>query len=107
MTSSERYLAILTTVADQQTARMIAHALVEQRLAACVQIHKIDSVYRWNGKVHEDEEWRVLAKTTQAAADRAREAIRALHPYDVPAIVALELRDVDAPYAAWIDASVG
>ncbi len=105
MPSQARYTVVMTTVADPESARIIARALVEQRLAACVHIDEVDSVYRWNGDMHEDKEWRVMAKTTQAAAPRAREAIRALHPYDLPAITSLALHDVDAAYAGWIDAS--
>ena len=107
MTLQHRYVIVLTTVADPETARMIARALVEQRLAACVHIDEIDSVYRWDGRINEEKEWRVMAKTTQPAADRVRAAIHALHPYDLPALSSIDLRDVDADYAAWIDQSVG
>jgi periplasmic divalent cation tolerance protein len=106
MTPQPRHVIVMTTVADPETARMIARALVERRLAACVHIHEIDSVYRWNGDVHEDKEWRVMAKTTRAASERAYAAIHALHPYDLPALVTIDLHDVDIEYAAWIDASV-
>ena len=105
MSRNRRYLIVMTTVADPETARIIARALVEQRLAACVHIDEIDSVYRWEGRVHEDKEWRVMAKTTNDAAERARAAILALHPYDVPALATLDLHEVDPVYAAWIDES--
>jgi periplasmic divalent cation tolerance protein len=107
MNQPSRYVLVLTTVADPETARMIARALVEQRLAACVHIDEIDSVYRWDGRINEEKEWRVMAKTTYAAADRVRAAIHALHPYDLPALSSIDMRDVDPDYAAWIDESVG
>lgn len=106
MNRQSRYVIVMTTVADPETARMIARALVEQRLAACVHIEEIDSVYRWEGRMHEDKEWRAMAKTTHAAAERVRAAIHALHPYNLPALTLIDLVDVDPDYAAWIDESV-
>lgn len=107
MNLQRRYVLVATTVADPETARIIARALVEQRLAACVHIDEIDSVYRWDGRIHEEKEWRVTAKTAQSAAERVRAAIHALHPYDLPALTSIDLRDVDPDYAAWIDECVG
>ena len=107
MRNASRYVIVVTTVADPETARIIARALVEQRLAACVHIDEIDSVYRWDGRINEDKEWRVMAKTHHTFAVRVRAAIHALHPYDLPSLVSIDLHDVDPDYAAWIDQSVG
>jgi periplasmic divalent cation tolerance protein len=78
---------VLTTAGSEEEARKIAHALVERRLAACVNIvPQIASIYRWQGKVEEAREWLLIAKTTFAAFAQVRDAIAELHSYDVPGI---------------------
>ena len=80
----------------------MAHALVERRLAACVQISEIESVYRWQGQVHQDPECRLVIKTTRERYAQVEQAIRELHSYELPAIHALAFAAVSAPYAQWI-----
>lgn len=95
-------LAVYTTVATREDARTIARALVERRLAACVQIEPIESFYRWQGKIVQEPEYRLLAKTTEDRYEAVEAAIRELHPYELPAIHAVELEEVYAPYARWV-----
>ena len=97
------FSAVVTTVGTQADAQRIAQALVERRLVACAQISAIESVYRWNGRVAHEREWRLLLKTRAALVDAVMQALRELHPYDLPALHALALRDVDAAYGAWIE----
>jgi periplasmic divalent cation tolerance protein len=96
-------LAVLTTVATREQAQALARALVEQRLAACVQFSAIDSVYRWHGEVQSEPEWRVLCKTTAERWPAIEAAIRANHPYELPQICAFALDPVHAPYARWVE----
>jgi periplasmic divalent cation tolerance protein len=96
-------IAVYTTVATEEQARTMAHALVERRLAACAQISAIESFYRWNDEVQNDPEFRLLFKTTDARYAAVEAAIRALHPYELPAIWAVALEHVHEPYAAWVD----
>lgn len=95
-------IAVVTTVATQDDARRLARALVEQRLAACAQISAIESVYRWQGAVQQEPEQRVLFKTVRERYDEVAAALRALHPYELPAIHALALAEVDPAYADWV-----
>jgi periplasmic divalent cation tolerance protein len=75
----------LTTAGSEEEARKIAQALVERRLAACVNIvPQITSVYRWQDKVEEAREWLLIVKTTVAAFDQVRRAIAELHSYELP-----------------------
>lgn len=98
---------VLTTCGSEDEARKIARHLVEHRLAACVNIvPKIQSVYRWQGKVEEGEEWLLLIKTTTDKFSQVRDAIRSLHSYEVPECVSIALDDGSAPYLRWIDDSV-
>lgn len=100
-------LAVLTTVDDESMARRIAHALVERRLAACVQVSAIESHYRWRGSVQQDREYRILCKTTAERYAALEAAIVELHPYELPAIFALEAARAYGPFAAWIAEEVG
>ena len=99
-------LAVYTTVATRDDAQRLARALVGQRLAACVQIDAIDSVYHWDGALQQEPEQRLTIKTTAAAWPALAAAIRALHPYQLPAIHALPVAEADAAYAAWVAAQV-
>jgi periplasmic divalent cation tolerance protein len=99
---------VLTTAASNEEAQKIAHALVERRLAACVNIISlVQSVYRWQGKVESADEWLLVVKTTQAAFERVRDAISELHSYDLPECIALPIDDGSPNYLDWIADSVG
>ncbi len=94
---------ILTTAGTQTEAQQIARTLVERRLAACVNISApIESVYRWKGTVETAQEWMLIIKTTQSAADRVREAIGELHSYDLPECVVIPIENGSAEYLSWI-----
>jgi periplasmic divalent cation tolerance protein len=98
---------VLTTASSPEESRKIARALVESRLAACVNIiPKVESVYRWEGKVEEAEEYLLLIKTTADAFAAVREKIQQLHSYEVPECIALSVDDGSPAYLKWIDDSV-
>jgi periplasmic divalent cation tolerance protein len=98
---------VLTTAGSPEEGQKIARALVERRLAACVNIiPQIQSVYRWKEKVEEAEEWLLVIKTTAAAFGRVRDAIAELHSYDLPECICLEIEDGSAEYFKWIAESV-
>ncbi len=75
---------------------------MERRLAACVNIGEVESVYRWRDKIETDREWQVTCKTTQSARREAIACIRENHPYDLPAIGAQELCHADYETLAWV-----
>ena len=98
---------VLTTAGSQDEARKIASALVERRLAACVNIvAPVESVYRWQGKVENGQEWLLIIKTTAQAFSKVREAIGELHSYDLPECVLLSIEDGSKAYLEWIAESV-
>ena len=100
---SEEVLLVLTTFADAETARQVARTLVEERLAACANlVPKIESIYRWQGKIESGAEVLVLFKTTQGRYQQFEQRLRALHPYEVPEIVALPLAGGFDPYLNWV-----
>ena len=98
-----KLLAVTTTVSSADAARRMARALVEQKLAACAQIGEIESFYSWQGAVANEREFRILFKTTEARWPAVEAAIRELHDYELPAIHAVLLEQVHAPYGRWIE----
>ena len=98
-------IAVFTTIDSREQAEAIATALVERRLAACVQISEITSVYNWQGAIENDREFRVMAKTLAERYAEVEAAIRELHSYDLPAVYAVPITQVFAPYAEWVQAN--
>lgn len=98
------HLQVLTTTDSADRAQQLARSAVEARLAACAQIlGPIRSVYRWQGQVHVEEEWQVLAKTTAAGYADLEAHLRAVHTYDEPEIIATPIVAGSAGYLAWIE----
>jgi periplasmic divalent cation tolerance protein len=99
---------VLSTAGSGEEARKIAEALVERRLAACVNIvGPIHSVYRWKGAVESAPEHLLVIKTTTAAFPRVRDAIRELHSYELPECIMLPVEAGGEEYLKWIEESVG
>jgi len=98
---------VLSTAGSEEEARKIAQALVERRLAACVNVvGPIHSVYRWKGAVESAPEHLLIIKTTSAAFPRVRDAIRELHSYEVPECVLLSIEAGSEDYLKWIGEAV-
>lgn len=95
----------LCTCPDQQSGEHIATVLVEERLAACVnRIAGVVSTYRWEGKLCRDEEQLLIIKTTLERFEALRERVIALHPHELPEVIALDITAAHEPYLAWIEA---
>lgn len=98
-------LLVFTNLPDRASAEKLAAALVEQRVAACVNVlAPCRSVYRWQGAVRHEEEHPVLVKTTSARYAALEAAIRALHPYELPEIVAVPIERGLPAYLEWLAA---
>ncbi|MDO5691247.1 MAG: divalent-cation tolerance protein CutA [Pseudomonadota bacterium] len=96
-------LLVLTTVATRADADGLARSMVGQRLAACAHIETIDSVYRWDGAVQAEGEYRLLFKTDPSHHDDLIDTLRREHPYKLPALVTLRSHDVTPDYARWVN----
>lgn len=98
---------VLSTAGSEEEARKIAHHLVEQRLAACVNIvPRIESVYRWEGKVESNREYLLLIKTSSTMFPQVRDAIRELHSYQLPECVEIAVEDGSSEYLQWVGESL-
>ncbi|MBH9553626.1 divalent-cation tolerance protein CutA [Inhella gelatinilytica] len=95
-------LLALTTLDSAAAAHQLAHQLVETRLAACVHIESLESVYRWDGQVRLSPEWRLLIKTTSERWAALRAFIDTHHPYEVPALVAWPCSQTPPQFAEWV-----
>lgn len=96
-------LIVLTNCPDAASAQRIARTLVENRVAACVnQLTAVESTYRWQGKIEQANEVPLLIKTTRERFPQLEEAIRTLHPYTVPEIVAIPVVAGFLPYLRWV-----
>lgn len=98
-------VVLVSTYPDVDTARKTARQVVDARLAACVNMVRASSIYRWESSVREEDEIVAVFKTSEACAARLKDAILAGHPYDVPELVELDARSSDA-YMSWIEDSV-
>lgn len=101
------YVVLHTTIDTEDLARKLASEAVKHRMAACVQIVPIESVYRWQGKLESSREFRCEMKTRADHANALRKLILEHHTYDLPEILELHLHNLSPEYRAWIDEQLG
>ena len=98
-------IIIVSTYPDKKSISKIAHIVVEQKLAACVNYTKINSIYSWKGKIEDVGEFLALFKTSTKSKQKLKEEITKSHPYDVPEIVEVKMDSVNTSYLKWLEAS--
>ncbi len=99
---------VLTTAGSSDEGRKIARALVERRLASCVNIvPRIESVYRWKEQVESAEEWLLLIKTRSQLFEQVRDAIEELHSYELPECIMLKIAEGGKAYLDWLAKNTG
>lgn len=103
MKVAQSLIVMLTSVGDWTAARRIAQALLDRRLAACVQMNEIESHYRWQGNVEQSREVRLLIKTVSGQRERVERLIMELHDYELPGVVTLNVIDANLPYQRWVN----
>ncbi|SRR6266851_1305216 len=105
---SDYPIVVLMTAGNHENALAIAHALVQERLAACVNlIAEMRSIYRWQGKIEDQAEYLMIAKTRSSAFASLEKRVRELHSYEVPEIIALRIDRGSKPYLDWVFESSG
>lgn len=96
---------LYVTAPSEEEARRIGEKLVEERLAACVNIFPIRSIYRWEGKTRREEEFALILKTSEKVVDRAISRLKEIHPYKVPCILKLPVTGGLEEFVRWIEES--
>jgi len=103
MTINRQFIQIYFTIDNREKAEEIANALVENRLAACVQISgPIQSIYHWAGKIEKSTEWKCSIKTIKELFQEVRNLIKSKHSYKIPEIFSQEIAEVDREYENWL-----
>ena len=100
------FVEVQTTCGSELEAKTIAATIVEKRLAACVQVSTISSVYRWQGKVETSDEWLCIIKTTNDRYPAVRDTILKMHSYECPQITVQSIKDGSNDYLNWIEEEV-
>jgi len=101
------FIQVMVTTETPEQARALARRLVEEKLAACVQIlDSVESTYRWKGKVENARECLCLIKTRENLFGKVEAAIKALHSYETPEIIAVPVWDGSKEYLQWLDESL-
>jgi periplasmic divalent cation tolerance protein len=98
------FIVVLVTCGSEEESMKIAHALVEDHLAACVNlVSPIRSIYRWEGKIWDEKEWLLIIKTQGKKFDELKTRVKSLHSYAVPEIVSLPIVEGSSSYLRWLE----
>ena len=101
-------IVVLVTCGSEEQAANIANSLVEERLAACVNIiSPVRSIYRWEGKIWDEKEWMLIIKTQKRRFEELEKRVKSLHSYSVPEIVALPIVEGSSSYLKWVEEMTG
>jgi periplasmic divalent cation tolerance protein len=95
-------IIIVSTYPNKKSITKIANELVQNKIAACVNITKISSIYSWQGKIENASEYLALFKTTQKNKKSLKEKIKASHPYDIPEIAEINITSINTSYLKWL-----
>jgi periplasmic divalent cation tolerance protein len=104
---TKKYIVVYTTFPNLRVAKKIISGLVKAKLAACGNIFKLYSIYRWQGKIEKSPEYAALIKTKQSKYRAVERYIKDNHPYDVPEVIAWNIDKGQKDYLLWIDNSTG
>jgi len=98
------FIVVLVTCGSEEEALKIAHSLVEERVAACVNlVSPVRSIYRWEGKIWDEKEWILIIKTQKERFEELEKRVKSLHSYSVPEIVGLPIVEGSASYLKWLE----
>ena len=100
-----QYCLVYITAKDEEEASSIGQALVSEKLAACVNLHPIKSIFHWQGKINQEDEVALLAKTRAELANEVISRVKELHSYEVPCAIVLPLEKGNPDFLEWISQS--
>ncbi len=97
---------LVFVTASEEDGQKIARVLVEKKLAACVNITPIRSIYRWKGKIEEDKEQLLIIKTKHSRIEELKKVVKEIHSYEVPECIVISIEDGLIDYLNWIDETI-
>ncbi len=98
------FIVVFVTCGSEEEALKIAHSLVEERVAACVNlISPVRSIYRWEGKIWDEKEWILIIKTQKESFEELERKVKSLHSYSVPEIIGLPIVEGSSSYLQWLE----
>jgi len=97
------YCIVITTTDSKEEANTLAEAILNEKLAACIQISEIESRYFWDGKIEQSYEYKLEIKTKQEKLAKLKEFIKSNHSYEIPEIIAVPIIDGNREYFEWVD----
>lgn len=100
------YSIILTTCPNSEIAKNLAMSIISKKIASCVQIKQIDSIYFWENKICEDMEYQLIIKTKKSLYEEVEKYIKENHPYEIPQILEIDISRGNKEYLRWIDETV-
>jgi periplasmic divalent cation tolerance protein len=106
MSTELPYGIVLVTASSQPEGAAIAQALIQEKLAACVSLMPIQSIYTWQGNIHHDQEWQLIIKTNLQHFTALEAKVRSLHSYEVPEVIALPIVAGSEAYLRWVGQQV-
>jgi periplasmic divalent cation tolerance protein len=104
--NSGNYGVVLVTASSQTEAEAIARSLIQAKLAACVSLMPIQSIYTWKDEIHHEQEWQLVIKTDLSHFPQLEAKVREVHSYEVPEVLALPILAGSQPYLEWISEQV-
>lgn len=105
--SDAPHLILQTSVGSEADAQRLARLAIENRLAACVQIEPMQSIYSWQGEVQQEREWRLGFKTTSERLADLLAALKPAHPYELPAFYTVSATPLTPEWRQWVESGVG
>ena len=102
LNASSNVGVVLVTAGSEDEAVRLAEVLVQEKLAACVNLMPVESIYIWEGSLQRDREWQLLIKTNLTRFDALAQRVQDLHSYELPETIALKIIDGSPPYLAWV-----
>ncbi len=97
------YITVFCTVPGKEKTEEIAKKIVKEKLGACVNYFKVNSVFEWKGKIEKEEEYLLIIKTKEEKFEELENFIKKIHPYEVPEIISLKIEKGNMDYLKWID----
>lgn len=101
----KKFILVYTTCSTQKEAKKIAQILIKEKLAACCNIFKIDSIFRWQGKIEKGKEYGIFVKTKRNLFKKVKKRIKEIHSYSIPCIISFSIESGLKSFLSWIERS--